>query len=175
LGNRTTNSVLMALSVAAVTLGVSCGSSDSSSTPARDGTTMSSRLGVSTTSAPATTHGDLDSEMRDALVEFLDALEEIGVEHEELFDTDVRERLSETIERVFVLQHEPVASRRTWACFRPMRTRLSLQRPLCTCQSQQSAPARSALMRRLVAQQFGIYGARSRSGTSVDEFLGAPE
>jgi hypothetical protein len=37
--------------------------------------------------------------MREALIRFLDALESIGVDHEEVYDTDVRERLGEAIER----------------------------------------------------------------------------
>jgi hypothetical protein len=37
--------------------------------------------------------------MREALIQFLDTLESIGVDHEEVYDTDVRERLGEAIER----------------------------------------------------------------------------
>src|SRR5688572_18661759 len=37
--------------------------------------------------------------MREVLIRFLDALESIGVDHEEVYDTDVRERLAEAIER----------------------------------------------------------------------------
>jgi hypothetical protein len=37
--------------------------------------------------------------MREPLVRFLDALEAVGIEHEEVYDTDVRERLAAVIDQ----------------------------------------------------------------------------
>src|SRR5262245_50869912 len=44
--------------------------------------------------------------MRDALVRFLDALEAVAAEHEELFDTDVREDMAMAIEERLVKKSE---------------------------------------------------------------------
>ena len=46
--------------------------------------------------------------MREPLVRFLDALEAVGAEHEEVYDTDVRERLAEVIEQRLITRSREV-------------------------------------------------------------------
>lgn len=43
-----------------------------------------------------------DGELRAALLDLLESLEAIGTEHEEVYDTDVRERMSEAVYKAFL-------------------------------------------------------------------------
>src|SRR5262245_27167735 len=44
----------------------------------------------------------VDDELRAALLELLESLEALGLEHEELYDSDVREQMSEAVHRGFI-------------------------------------------------------------------------
>jgi hypothetical protein len=117
----------------------------------------------------------VSNEMRAALIEYLDALEAIGAAHEELFDTDVRERLAATIEQVFVLRQGPLAVPIDLGMFS---TDANEALSSATAAYLATAAIRArALGLDEAARRAAVWDAEATSsaGTPVDEFLGWPE
>lgn len=112
--------------------------------------------------------------MRGHLTAFLDQLERIGLEHDELYDTDVRERMAEVIERTLVEGAGPIDVPRSLGMFSEegnarvqaaLATYLGSALPLATELALDEAGRRDAVWDE---------GGGSSAGTSVDEFLGWP-
>ncbi len=61
----------------------------------------------------------MSAALRESLVRFLDALEAIGAEHEEVYDTDVRERLAAVIDHRLVTTSHEVAVPHELGMFSP--------------------------------------------------------
>ena len=55
--------------------------------------------------------------LKDAVKRLFDTLEEIGDAHEELYDTDVREQLAETLDFAFVSGHRLPSTRLSYGMF----------------------------------------------------------
>ncbi len=110
--------------------------------------------------------------MRDLLIKFLDALEAIGGDHEELYDTDVRERVGEVIERLLVTPSGSIDVPRDLGMFSEEGNRLvagALERYLA-----EAVPRADELQLDEAARRVAVWDgdAVSRTGSTVDEFLG---
>ena len=110
--------------------------------------------------------------MREPLVRLLDAMEAIGAKHEEIFDTDVRERLGDAIERSLITPSGPIAVPADMGMFSDegnAAVRSALMDYLA-----EAAPLADALALDESARRAAVWdeGATSTSGLSVDEFLG---
>ena len=110
--------------------------------------------------------------MREPLVRFLDALEAIGAEHEEVYDTDVRERVGAVIEQVLVAKSQPVTVPGELGMFSPEGNRLV--REALAAYLGDAVPRADALELDEAARRAAVWdaGAESTSGLPVDEFLG---
>ena len=110
--------------------------------------------------------------MREPLVGFLDALEAIGAEHEEVYDTDVRERLAEVIDRLLVTPSPAATVPAELGMFSPEGN--ELVREAVTTYLAEAAPRADALKLDQAARRAAVWDgeAASSRGTPVDEFLG---
>jgi len=117
----------------------------------------------------------MNDQMRELLVGFLDVLEAIAIDHEELYDTDVRERLAEVIERALVMNSDPAEVPEELGMFTDdgnRRVSAALAMYLASARGQANALGLDAPARR--AAVWDAHAASS-NGTPVDEFLGWPE
>lgn len=115
----------------------------------------------------------MSDETRPVLVRFLDELEAIGEVHEEVYDTDVRERLAERIESVFVSREAAPAASDELGMFSDeanSRVAAALDRFLV------DMSAAAASIDDPGARRDSVWDAEatSTSGLTVDEFLGWP-
>jgi hypothetical protein len=114
----------------------------------------------------------MSNEMRAPLVRFLDALEAIGAEHEEVYDTDVRERMGAAIEETLITRSRPPEVPNELGMFSPEGNRAvreALQRYLAD-----ATPLAEALSLDEAARRAAVWDSEAASsrGTPVDEFLG---
>lgn len=110
--------------------------------------------------------------MRDALVRFLDALEAIGVDHDEVYDTDVRERLAEAIEHNLITPTGPIETPTKLGMFSDEadeRVAAALGAYLTDARRQADVAGLDEAARRGAVWD---PDATSGSGATVDEFLG---
>ena len=114
----------------------------------------------------------MSSGMRAALVRFLDALEAIGAEHEEVYDTDVRERLAAVIEQRLITKPHDVDVPDELGMFSVEGNRLV--REALVSYLAEAAPRADALNLDEAARRAAVWDgeAASSNGTPVDEFLG---
>ena len=115
-----------------------------------------------------------DDRVRTLLVRFLDDLEAIGERHEEVYDTDVRERLGERIEELFVARARGPELDLDLGMFSPEGNELvgrALLRFLTAAVEAGGAISDPTARRAAVWDA----DATSTSGASVDEFLGWPD
>jgi hypothetical protein len=112
--------------------------------------------------------------MRDVLVAFLVALEEIGEEHDELTDTDVREQMHEAVMNVFIDPREGYTVPETFGMYSPegdAAVRRVLERFLPRLVAAASEAGLATPKERLIAfQDTGVETPRQRS--TYDEFFG---
>jgi hypothetical protein len=110
--------------------------------------------------------------MRDPLVRFLDALEAIGAEHEEVYDTDVRERLAAVIEQRLIVKSSEVDVPDELGMFSPEGNQLV--RAALVTYLDEAAPRADALNLDEAARRAAVWDgeAVSTNGMPVDEFLG---
>ena len=110
--------------------------------------------------------------MRDALIRFLDTLEAIGEDHEEVYDTDVREQLGEAIERNLIIPAGPIETPTKLGMFSDEAD----ERVAAALGAYLTEARRQADELRLdeVARRRAVWDpdATSTSGATVDEFLG---
>lgn len=110
--------------------------------------------------------------MRDALIRFLDALEAIGERHEEVYDTDVRERLAAAIEGNLITPSGPIDVPSNLGMFDDeanQRVGAALQAYLTDVRRQADELGLDETARRAAVWD---PDATSTSGATVDEFLG---
>ena len=108
----------------------------------------------------------MDEQLRLALVALLDALEAIGKQHEEVYDTDVRERMADAIER-----GEVPASLGMFSDEGNRAVAAALHAYLSVARSHASALGLDADGRRAAVWNEEV---TSSSGAPVDDFLGWP-
>jgi hypothetical protein len=110
--------------------------------------------------------------MREPLVRFLDALEAIGAEHEEVYDTDVRERLAAVIEQRLITKSNQVNVPDQLGMFSAAGNQL-VRGALVSYLAEASTRA-DALNLDESARRAAVWDgeASSSNGTPVDEFLG---
>jgi hypothetical protein len=114
----------------------------------------------------------MSTAMREPLVRLLDAMEAIGNDHEEIFDTDVRERVGDVIERSLVTQIDTVSVPADLGMFSDdgnEQLRSVLERYLTDATQIAGALGLDESARRSAVWD---EEAASTSGLSVDEFLG---
>jgi hypothetical protein len=112
------------------------------------------------------------AELRDPLVRLLDALEAIGDEHEEVYDTDVRERMADAIERRLIARSDDGELSGDFGMFSDdgnRRVREAVERYLA-----EAVPRADALGLDERARRASVWDIETTSsrGTTVDEFLG---
>jgi hypothetical protein len=114
----------------------------------------------------------MSSGMREPLVRFLDALEAIGAEHEEVYDTDVRERLAALIEQRLIRKSNEVNIPDELGTFSPEGDQLV--RAALVSYLAEAAPRADALNLDEAARRAAVWDgeAASSNGMPVDEFLG---
>ena len=115
----------------------------------------------------------MSEEIRSVLVRFLDELEAIGETHEEVYDTDVRDRLAAHIESAFVDAAGELPTSTDLGMFSAEaneRVKSALDRFLAEGRAACASISDPAVRRAAVWDE----DARSSSGLSVDEFLGWP-
>ena len=114
-------------------------------------------------------------EMRAPLILFLDSLEAIGSEHEEVYDTDVRERLAESIEEILVMRVAPLDVSDNLGMFSDEANR-SVAKALRAF-LEVVVPEADALGLDEAARRGAVWNVEARSSrdTTVDEFLGWPD
>jgi hypothetical protein len=110
--------------------------------------------------------------MREPLVRLLDALEAIAADHEEVYDTDVREQIAAFIERRLIANANEVNVPDSFGMFSTegnQRVRAALTSYLA-----EAVPCADALNLDKGARRVAVWDrdAVSRNGTPVDEFLG---
>jgi len=114
----------------------------------------------------------MSTAMRDPLVRLLDAMESIGTSHEEIYDTDVRERVADAIERHLVTPSRSLAVPEDLGMFSDEGNELlrsAVERYLG-----EAMPIADALDLDEATRRSAIWDAEatSSSGLTVDEFLG---
>ena len=109
--------------------------------------------------------------MREPLVRFLDALEAIGAEHEEVYDTDVRERLAAVIEQRLITKSNEVDVPDELGMFSGVG---QLVRAALVSYLAEASARADALNLDESARRAAVWDgeAASSNGTPVDEFLG---
>ena len=109
--------------------------------------------------------------MREPLVRFFDALEAIGAEHEELYDTDVRERIGAALEQQLIAGSQGEVSE-SFGMFSSEGDRLV--RDAVASYLGEARPIADALNLGEAARRAAVWDAEAASseGTPVDEFLG---
>ena len=114
----------------------------------------------------------MSSGMREPLVRFLDALEAIGAEHEEVYDTDVRERLGAVIEQRLIARSDTVEVPDELGMFSSEGNQL-VRTALVNYLAEASTRADAANLDES-ARRAAVWDgeAASSNGTPVDEFLG---
>jgi hypothetical protein len=110
--------------------------------------------------------------MREPLVRFLDALEAIGAKHEEVYDTDVRERVAAVIEQRLIASSTEVDVSDELGMFSSEGNQL-VRSALVSYLAEASTRADAANLDES-ARRAAVWDgeAVSSSGTPVDEFLG---
>ena len=110
--------------------------------------------------------------MRAPLVGFLDGLETIGDQHEEVYDTDVREQVGAVTEQVLVTKSGPLVVADELGMFSPEANR-AVSEAMRTYLAE-AVPAADELRLDEAARRAAVWDgeAASSRGTPVDEFLG---
>ncbi len=110
--------------------------------------------------------------MREPLVRFLDALEAIGAEHDEVYDTAVRERMGDVIEERLITSSREGEISEDFRMFSPEGNRLV--RDAVASYLAEARPIADALSLDEAARRASVWDAEAASsnGTPVDEFLG---
>ncbi len=110
--------------------------------------------------------------MREPLVRFLEALEAIGVEHGEVYDTDVRERMADAVEQRLITRSRQGELSDDFGMFSPEGNRLV--RDAVASYLAEAGPIADALNLDEAARRASVWDAEAAStkGMPVDEFLG---
>jgi hypothetical protein len=114
-------------------------------------------------------HAYVNSQMKDELKNLLDRLEDIANEHEELFDTDVREQMYEAVYHGFIVQTPGYTLPNSFGVFEPAgnaKVRAALAEFIAA--AKQSGPGSSE--ERFADFQDGTV--LSKKGNPYDEFFG---
>jgi hypothetical protein len=111
--------------------------------------------------------------MRAALIELMEQLEAIGEQHEELYDTDVRERMFEAVKRAFLKPERGYQLPKDFGMFDaasnpPIRD--ALQKYVTKASQRAHTLGISKPEDRLAA--FQDIGAQTKTGQSYDSFFG---